>query len=347
MAERDSTRTSRRDLLKHAAAGTGLSLGALLAGCKSQPQGDGKRLKALFSNAGLTGSWNKAGKNTAMLWGDLLGVDVTWVDGEYDSMKQKSKIGLRVDEADWDFCAFQAHEIGVLEKPVRKLKERGIPVISMDTLIVEKSRLREIGVWFYIAGDHFAMAESATRYLMKKIGGRGKVIHIGGKSTHSGARERKRGFEKVVAQYRPDVEVVDGKVHWCNWKTEEARTAFQTLLTKTDEPIAGAFFHNDDMALACTPALPKTPHENMVLTSVDGQAAGLKGVRSGELAATVVNPTCMLHGYSLILGRFIAKNKEKIEDVPLEIKLPCPLVSKEAGNLETMFYLSDEKHCLV
>jgi hypothetical protein len=80
---------------------------------------------------------------------------------------------------------------------------------------------------------------------------------------------------------------------------------------------------------------------------VDGQKAGLIGVRDGKLAATAVNPTCMIHGWSLIIGQFIVRNGEKVDDVPLEIICPSPLVAKEAGNLDAMFYLADPKHCLV
>ena len=350
MSEHDSVRTSRRGLLKHVAAGAGFGLGALLGGCRAQQGGPRgwkpKRLRAAFSSAGLQGTWNKLGRDAAVLWGDLLNVDVVWFDGEFDGQRQREKIELIVDD-DWDFCAFQAHQIGILEEPTKRLKERGIPVISMDTLLVQRSRLRKVGVWLEIAPDHVAMAESSTRYLMAKIGGRGKVIHIGGESGHSGAQDRDRGFRNIVQKYKPDVQVLGGGVRWCDWKTEKARNTFDALLEQSDEPIAGAFFHNDDMALACVPALAGTRHANMVITSVDGQKNGLTGVREGKLAATTVNPTCMIHGYSLIIGQFIVHNRERIEDVPLEIICPSPLVSKESGNLDAMFYLSDPKHGLV
>ena len=351
MAKSDSQRTSRRNLLKHAAAGAGLAAGTLLAGCgpKTKTAGEGngsrKRLRALISNAGLQGTWNKLGRDAAMLWGDLLDVEVVWVDGEFNGQKQRDKIELQVDD-DWDFFAVQSHQIDILEEPVKRLAKRNIPVISMDTLIVEKSRLRDVGVWLYISPDHVAMAEQSTQYMMNRIGGKGNVIHIGGQSEHSGAQDRKRGFENVIAKY-PEVKVVGGGVRWCDWKTEKARNTFDALLEQSEGPVAGAFFHNDDMAMACVPAVEGRPHEKMLFVGVDGQTTGLTGVREGKLAATSVNPTCMIHGYSVILGQFIVRNQEKIDDVPLEIMLPSPLVSKEAGNSDAMFYLSDPKHCLL
>ena len=50
----------------------------------------------------------------------------------------------------------------------------------------------------------------------------------------------------------------------------------------------------------------------------------------------------------MIVGQFIVRNQEKIENVPLEIITPGPLVSLEQKNvLESMFYLADPLHCMV
>lgn len=341
--------TPRAPSRRHFLTASGVGLTGLLAGCATSSSlvtADGGRpLRALFSNAGLQSTWCTLGKQTAELWGGLLGVDVVWKDGEFDPAKQRERIELALDD-DWDFCCFQAIGIDTLAGPVSRLKERGVPVISMDTLIVDPARMRDVGVWMQVQPDQVFMGESSTRYLMNKIGGRGRVIHIGGLSAHSGARGRQQGFEKVLAEY-PEVEVVGGGVRWCDWDKQKARDTFESLLQQSDEPIAGAFFHSDDMALACVPALKGTPHEAMVVTAVDGQREGLEGIRQGRLAATTVNPVCLIHMTALALGQFIARNGEPIEAAPREIITPGPLVSAESGNLEAQLYLADPRHCLV
>ncbi len=348
MPQTNPSTATRRTFLERAAASGGLAATALLAGCRGASgggSGDQKRLRAAFSNAGLQSTWCKLGKDTAELWGNLLGVEVVWYDGEFDPQKQRDKIDQVVDN-EWDFCCFQAVQIDSLEEPVRQLKKRGVPVISMDTLLVAPERMREVGVWCEVMPDQVFMGESSTRYMMQKIGGRGRVIHIGGLSAHSGAQGRKQGFEKVLAEF-PQVQVVGGGVRWCDWKKEMARNAFESLLGESDEPIAGAFFQSDDMALACMPALEGTPHKNMVITAVDGQKEGLTAVREGKLAATTVNPVCLIHMTALVIGQFIVRNQETVDQVPLQIITPGPLVSRETGNLDAMFYLADPKHCLV
>jgi len=320
----------------------------ILSGCAGPQTAGGKqgsrRLRAGFSNAGLRGTWNKCGYDAAMLWGDLLGVEVVFFDGEFNGQKQREKID-RMSYEDWDFCAMQAHQIDILAEPVLRLKKWGIPVIGMDMLIVEKPRLFDTGVVVQVEPNHMAMAEASTQYLMDKIGGKGWVIHIGGESEHSGARQRDQGFRNVLAKY-PEVKVVGGGVRWCDWQTEKARNTFDILLEQATEPVAGAFFHNDDMALACAARLAGTRNKDMVLTAVDGQKTGLMGVRDGHLAATSVNPSCMIHMYALVIGQFIVRNGEKFDKL-LNIMLPSVLVSRESGNLDAMFYLSDPKHCLM
>jgi len=350
MARNGSSASSRRSFLKQASLGAGMGLGALLAGCGGGGTGPaggggGRRLRAAFSNGGIFHPWCKTGLDAAKLWGKLLNVEVVNFDGDNNPQTQRQRIELIVDD-DWDFCCFQALQTGALAEPAKQLARRGIPVISMDTLLAEQHLQRESGVWTHVSADQVQMGVSSTRYLMQRIGGRGKVIHIGGSNAHSGARGRNKGFEQVLARY-PGVEVVGGGVRWCDWKPEKARDNFEAMLQQSAEPIAGAFFHNDNMALASVPALKGTIHEKMVIASVDGQEIGLAAVEDGRIAATTINPASMVHMMSLVIGRFIVVNGEKIDDVPPEIPLPTPLVSKEAGNLARVRYLADPRHGLV
>ncbi|HET6425129.1 MAG TPA: sugar ABC transporter substrate-binding protein, partial [Planctomycetaceae bacterium] len=330
---------ARRDFLQNLALGT--SAAALTAlGCASgTPSGASgsastdpalRPLKACFSNAGLQSTWCAQGKKTAELWGKLLNVEIGWIDGEFDPEKQRNKIDA-ITSRDFDFCCFQAVQIDSLAEPVKRLKERNIPVISMDTLLVSMDQMRDTGVWCEITPDHVNMAEMAVKHIFSKIGGKGKVIHIGGLSAHSGAQGRKEGFENIVKQF-PDIEVIGGGVRWCDWKKEKARNTFESLLQQETTPIAAAFFHSDDMALACTDAIKNTIHKDMLIAAVDGQRDGLDAVKNGVLAATSVNPVCRIHRTALTIGQFIVRNKEAVDKVPLEIITPGPLVTLDNKN---------------
>ena len=349
--------SQRREFLSTALAATGAGA-LLLPGCQP-PQGGTaangssgqgatgeKRLKAAFTNAGLKHTWCSRGRDTAMLWGDIMGIDVEWFDGESDLQKQRDKIEAVVD-GEWDFCCFQAVQIDSLAGPVQKLKERGVPVISIDQYLVDKAKLRDVGVWCHVSADQELMGALSTQYIMDKIGGKGRVLHIGGLSAHSGAQGRARGFDRVVKNY-PEVEVFGGGVRWCDWEKAKARDTFESLLDQsTDKPIVGAFFHNDDMALASVPALEgKTMHAGMFVGGVDGQDDGLNGVKQNKIACTAINPACRLHFLALAIGSFIVRNKETVDTVPLEIIAPTMRVTLEEGNVDAAFYQADAKRGL-
>lgn len=341
--------TSRRGFLETLALGSSAALGAATVGCgasSTTAESGAKPLRAAFSNAGLQSTWCELGKKTAELWGKLLNVEIEWFDGEFDPTRQRDKIDS-LTHRDWDFCCFQAVQKDSLAEPAKRLKSRGIPVISMDTLLVDMEQMRDTGVWCEVTPDHVDMAEKSVGYLMQKIGGKGKVIHIGGLNSHSGAQGRSVGFKNIVSKF-PEVEVIGGGVRWCDWKKEIARNTFEALLQQESTPIAGAFFHSDDMALGSIPALKGTIHEKMVVVAVDGQRDGLDAVKTGILAATAVNPVCRIHQTSLFIGQFIVRNKEKLESVPLEVITPGPLVTSDnARVLEAMYYLADPAHCIV
>lgn len=341
--------TSRRDFLAAMSCGSAAALTTTMVGCgpaTTTSDAGTKPLRAAFSNAGLQSTWCALGKKTAELWGRLLNVDIEWFDGEFDLGKQRDKIDS-ITNRDWDFCCFQAVQKDSLAEPCLRLKERGIPVISMDTLLVDMDKMRSTGVWCEVTPDHVDMAEKSVGHLMQKIGGKGKVIHIGGHSGHSGAQGRRDGFENVVKRH-PDVEVIGGGVRWCDWDKEKARNAFEGLLQQESSPIAGAFFHSDDMALGSIPALKGTIHEKMVVVAVDGQKDGLDAIKNGILAASAVNPVCRIHQTALFMGQFIVRNQEKLESVPLEIITPGPLVTADNPRvLEAMYYLADPSHCIV
>ena len=355
--------STRRGFLASAVGSAGL--GALAAtGCQpptNLPGGEssgagggiaGKRLKVLFSNAGLQSTWCTLGRDTALLWGEILGLDVTWIDGEFNAERQREQFDSMLEEP-WDYCCVQSVQVDSLSATVSELKKRGVPVVSIDQLITTPEDLRETGVWCHLSADQEFMGETSARYMLEKIGGTGRVIHIGGLSAHSGAQGRMRGFVKALADY-PDVEVVsgprnaEGGVRWCDWDKGKARDAFEVLLDQyADQKIHGAFFHNDDMALACHPALEQREvHQGMELTGVDGQEEGLTGVRDGQLAGTTVNPVCRLHFLALVIGAYIVRHEESIDSVPLEIIVPTTRVSTEDANVDAQFYLADPKHCL-
>jgi ribose transport system substrate-binding protein len=295
---------SRRDFLKGGLTlGGGFSLATLMnliqfrrAHAQDQP------LRAAMSSAGLAGTWNAQGQEAALYWANLLGVEVVWFDGEFDPVAQRAKFDQIATET-WDFVAVQPNTIDVLVEPIQALIDGGVPVIGMDTLIAPLDRQREMGVLSFIAPDNVFMASSVMNKVVEKMGGAGKISHLGGQPGHTGAQARGQGFLNIVAQY-PDIEVVDDQP--ADWNVETAAQLTEAVLNRTPD-LNAIFADNDDMALAARQVVENAGlGDQVIVGGVDAMPPALEAVASGRLLATCRNPSCRIHGWAVAAGAYAA-----------------------------------------
>src|SRR5215207_8337445 len=142
---------SRRDFLRSSLlAGSGIVGANLLSFIEyRRTVAQSEPLKAAMSSAGLAGTWNAQGQEAALYWGGLLGVEITWFDGEFDPAIQRSKID-QMATGTWDFVAIQPGAINTLVEPVQTMIDAGIPVIDMGALIAPLDQLETMGVLTFI-----------------------------------------------------------------------------------------------------------------------------------------------------------------------------------------------------
>jgi len=330
---------TRRDVFRK--LGTTALAGALLAQLGFDPalaqelKKSSKPLKAAFSNAGLQATWCAQGKQAAEAWGALMNVEVTWFDGQLDAVKQRAAIDNMASQQ-WDFVAIQAFGIGTLTAPVQKMIDAGIPVIDMDTLIAP---LDQINVHSFLAPDNEFMGASVTNPLVSKLGGKGKVVMTQGALGHTGAQGRARGFQSVVKNY-PDIEVLDTQP--ADWDVSKVARIWETLLTKYPQ-IDAAFFHNDDMALAAANVMKAKGRTNILLGGVDAMPPAIAAVQDGRMFATVRNPSCRIHGGSVVAGVAAVAGEKTGEGIPKNIVTDGPVVTQaNAAGMQWM-----ENHFLI
>ncbi len=278
-----------------------------------------KPLKAAFSNAGLQATWCAQGKQAAEAWGKLMNVDVTWFDGELSATKQRASIDNMAAQ-DWDFVAIQTFGIGTLTDPIQKMIDKGIPVIAMDTLVAPPGT---IDITTFIAPDNVMMGAAVTQQLMDAIGGKGNVVMTQGALGHSGAQGRAQGFRQVVANY-PDVVVVDEQP--ADWDVTKVARIWDSVLTQNPE-IAGAFFHNDDMALAAHNVMKAKGREGIVIAGVDAMPPAVNAVLDGVMLTTVRNPSSRIHGWSVAAGVAAVAGSE----IPDYILADGPVITAETA----------------
>ena len=295
---------NRRNFLKNSLVlSSGFALGNYLpfieyrrAHAQDQP------LKAAMSSAGLAGTWNAQGEEAARWMAGLLGVEITWFDGEFDAQAQRAKFDQLVTQ-EWDFVAVQPGAIGTLIEPIQTLTESGVPVIDMDTLIAPLQDLQSLGVLAFIAPDNVFMAESVVQRLIDKMEGAGKIAHIGGQPGHTGAQARGQGFFNLVNKY-PDIEVVDDQP--ADWDVTRAADLTESVLNRHPD-LKAIFADNDDMALAARQIVENAGLGDQVLVGgVDAMPPAVEAVRDGRLVATARNSANRIHSWAVLAGAWAA-----------------------------------------
>ncbi len=294
----------RRNFLKSSLLlSSGFALGNLLPVLEYRlAHAQDRPLRAAMSSAGLAGTWNAQGEEAARYFADLLGVEITWFDGEFDAAVQRAKFDTLTNES-WDFVAVQPGAIGTLVEPIQDLVAAGTPVIDMDTLIAPLQDLQGLGVLTFIAPDNIFMSESVVKKVVEKMGYAGKIAHIGGQPGHTGAQARGQGFYNIVGQY-PDIEIVDDQP--ADWNVARAADLTESVLNRHPD-LKAIFADNDDMAISAAQVVANAGLQGQVIIGgVDAMPPAVEAVRDGVLVATARNSACRIHSWAVIAGTVAA-----------------------------------------
>lgn len=299
-----SGKLNRRDFIKGSMLfGSGLAFANFLPFIQYRMvHAQDKPLKAAMSSAGLAGTWNAQGEEAARWMAGLLGVEITWYDGEFDAQAQRAKFD-QLSTQSWDFVAVQPGAIGTLIEPILSLVDANTPVIDMDTLIAPLQDLKDLGVLTFIAPDNVFMSESVVQKLIDKMGGAGKIAHIGGQPGHTGAQARGQGFLNLVQKYA-DIEVVDDQP--ADWDVTRAADLAESILNRHPD-LKAIFADNDDMALAARQIVENAGLGDQVLVGgVDAMPPAIEAVRDGRLVATARNSANRIHSWAVLAGAYAA-----------------------------------------
>ncbi|MDD5368404.1 MAG: sugar ABC transporter substrate-binding protein [Anaerolineaceae bacterium] len=279
------------------------------------------RFRAAFSYDGLKSTWSQRGSDTARFMGQLLGVDIVHYDGELSVDKQRKDLEDIAGQS-WNFVAVHPSAVNAYVDPIRKIISKGIPVIDLDTKLVDD--LGTLGITTFLEPDNIWMGEQVTQAIITAVGSPSfEIIHTQGKLTHTGAQGRAQGFHNVLTRY-PGIKIVDETSG--DWDIDRVGLLWDDLLARFPNVKAG-FCHNDDMAMAALRSVTKAGRKGQVaLGGVDGMQDACSAVEQGDLVATVLNPTGRIHSSAVWIGYFLASNGNQ-DQVPRFIRMDGGLIN--------------------
>jgi PAS domain S-box-containing protein len=156
--------------------------------------------------------------------------------------------------------------------------EAGIPLVAVDMAIPHP-------VSSLVRSDDVQGIGAGAAYLVERLGGQGKVVHLQGELGSAVARLRSTGVHQVLDRH-PDIQIV-AETEQGGWRRDTSLSVMRAILVEHPD-VRGVIAANDPMALGAVDALAEIGRQDQVIVvGVDGDADALLAIATGTLAATV------------------------------------------------------------
>ncbi len=246
---------------------------------------------------------------------------VDFKDAQNKSEQQQAQVREFISQG-VDLIIISPNEGAPLTKPVAEAMDARIPVIVLDR------KVQGDKYTCYISGDNVLIGRKAGEYMVRLLGGKGKVVELKGKESSSPAGERHRGFMEGIKGSKIDIVFsVD-----CDWKEPNAQKEMNSALSRFPE-IDAVYGHNDPSAHGAYMAAKqegKGREKTIKFIGIDALPhEGVKYVADGILSATLLYPTL---GEEAIDCALKILHGEKVEkNIILGTRLFTPQNVKQGG----------------
>jgi ribose transport system substrate-binding protein len=134
----------------------------------------------------------------------------------------------------------------------------------------------------YVGADDFEIGYRQARYLLDKLGGKGRIVIIEGTPAAPTNRERVRGYRRALAEF-PGIELLGSGTG--NYQQPDAKRLMAKFIGEFPE-IDAVLSANDTMAMGALEALKEAGRTSVVI-GINGILPAVKLIESGALLASV------------------------------------------------------------
>ena len=266
-----------------------LSLLAILTGCgdksdtSAKPAASGKTKWTVgVSQCNLGEPWrvqmNADIKKAAAAHPEI---EVVFKDAQNDTLKQCAQIA-EFTQAGVNLLIVSPKEAVPLTPPVAAAFKKGIPVIILDRAVQGDDYT------CFIGADNVKIGKAAGKWIVNKLGNKGKIVELKGLMTSTPGQDRQRGFREGIKGSALDV-VFEADIKWLE---PQARKEMESALA-VHKDIALVYAHNDPGAHGAYLAAKAAGREKEIaFVGIDAlPQEGQVYVKQGILAASFEYPT--------------------------------------------------------
>jgi ribose transport system substrate-binding protein len=240
-------------------------------------------------------------------------IKVVFKDAQNDSLRQRSQIEEFV-AAGVGLIIVSPKEAAPLTEPVAAAYAKGIPVIVLDRRVLGDAYT------CFIGADNKRIGKAAGEWIVRRLGGKGKVVELKGLMTSTPGQDRNSGFREGIRGSGLEI-IFEADMKWLE---PDARREMESALSRFPK-IDLVYAHNDPGAHGAWLAAQAAGREKDILfVGIDGLPhEGQIYVRQGLLAASFEYPTGGREAIAIAL-KILAG-----ETVPKEITLASRVFTPE------------------
>jgi ribose transport system substrate-binding protein len=228
-------------------------------------------------------------------------IKVVYKDAQNDTLKQRSQMEEFIS-AGVNLIIISPKEAAPLTPVVAQAFQKGIPVIVLDR--------RVLGDQYtcFIGADNKKIGKAAGKWIVDKLGGKGKVIELMGLMTSTPGQDRHTGFRDGIKGSELEV-IFEADMKWLE---PDARKEMESALARFDK-IDLVYAHNDPGAHGAFLAAQAAGREkNIIFVGIDAlPQEGQAYVKQGIMQASFEYPTGGKEAIELGLDILNGKKIEK------------------------------------
>jgi ribose transport system substrate-binding protein len=211
-----------------------------------------------------------------------------------------------------------------LTGPVKSIKEAGTFITVVDRGLND-SAIQDL----YLAGDNIAVGKTTAKFLVDKLGGKGKVVVLRGIPTVIDD-ERIQGFKDGLAG--SDIKILD--IQYANWNRDDAFKLMQDYLAKYPQ-IDAVWANDDDMLLGVLEAVKQAKRTDIKF-ALGGN--GMKQIIEKVMANDPMTPIETPYPPSMIKTAIYMTAAALNGQAPIRgtVKLGAPLITQ--ANAKDYFF---------
>jgi ribose transport system substrate-binding protein len=191
--------------------------------------------------------------------------------------------------------------------------------VIVDTR-VDSQALKQAGgqVAGFIGSDNFEGGKLAGEFIVKRLGGKGKVAILEGIPGHETGDSRLKGFHSALEGH-PDIQVVASQT--ANWERDQGYNVFQNIL-QSHPDVQALFACSDLMALGAVEAIASAKKTGtIVVVGFDAFSEAREAVQKGTMDATIAQSPYEMGSRAVENAYRLLKGEKVEEDISVKIQL--------------------------